>query len=58
MAVNPQGEGSATTIIMIISISLNVEIISEVNTLPFVIQWSKEDKVVSVIARKNFFIKR
>lgn len=37
-------------------ISLNAELISRVTTLPLGIRWSKEDKVVSVASRNNFFI--
>jgi len=58
MALNSEGEDSATNVVSGLSISLNVEIISKVTTLPLGVQWCKEDKAVCVTLRKNFFIHR
>lgn len=58
MALNPQGEDSATSVVRGLAISLNVELIRKVTTLPLGIRWSKENKAMSVTSRKNFFIQR
>lgn len=58
MELQSQGEDSATTFFRGLAISLIPETISRVTTLPLWIQWSKEDKEVSVTGKKNFFIQR
>lgn len=58
MELHSQGEENATTIVRGLSISLSLKTISRVSTLPLRIRWRKKDKVVSVIARKNFFISK
>jgi len=58
MALHPQGEDSATTIVRGLDISLNPKTISRVTTLPLEFLWRKEEKEVSVTAKKNFFIER
>lgn len=58
MELHSQGEDSSTIVVRGLVISLSPETISIVMTLPLGIQWSKEDKAVSVATRNNFFNQR
>lgn len=56
MALHPQWEDSATTVVRGLDISLSLETICIVTTLPLGVLWSKDEKAVCVTARRNFFI--
>ena len=58
MELHCQEEESATTIFKGLAISLSPKTISWVTTLPLGVIWCKEEKQVTVIVRKNFFLSK
>lgn len=56
--LHSQGEDSATIVVEGLAISLSPETISRVTTFPLGMRWSKEDKQMSVTARKNVFLSK
>jgi len=58
MALHSQEEDSVTALIKGLAMSLSLETISRVTTLPLGIRWSKEEKHVLVVVRKNFFLSK
>jgi len=57
MDLNPQERTSSTTMVRGLSITINTEVIDRVTTLPLGVQWRKEDKAKSTLAKKSFFTK-
>jgi len=53
--MNSQTEDSDTTVVRLLPISLNLEIISRVTTLPLGINWRREEKATSLTSKTNFF---
>lgn len=56
MALQPQGEYNATTIVRGLAIHFNEKIIIRVTTLALGVRCGKEDRTKSIIAKTNFFL--
>jgi len=57
MALNPLARTIATIVVRGLSITNTLEVISRITTLPQGIPWRKEDKDVSIFAKKNFILR-
>lgn len=55
MALSAQIEVNATTMVRGLAISISLELIRMVKTLPVGIQWKGDEKTISPLYKKNFF---
>lgn len=56
MALNCHVRANATTMVRGLSITINLEMINRVKTLPLGVQWRKEGKSSNDLAKNNLFI--
>ena len=56
MSLIPLARVSFTSVVRALSVTITPESISRITTLPLGLQWRKEDKASSTLAKKNFFL--
>jgi len=57
MSLTPQARVNATSVVRELSVTITLESIRKITTLPLGLQWRKEDKASSTYAKVNFFLR-